>query len=114
MIVKKKYRLTKDRDFKQVIAANHIVKNRVFVLYYLENQLGHPRVGISVSKKIGGAVTRNRIRRQIRVMIDQRLTLTEGSDLLVIVRQDYKASDFEHNYGKLCELIDATRRATNE
>jgi ribonuclease P protein component len=114
VIVKKKFRLKKDQDFKQVIAANHVQKNRIFVVYSNANEMGYPRVGISVSKKVGSAVTRNRIRRQIRMMVDQIINLEESVDLLIIVRSEYLNGDFEKNSKKLYELIDVPRRIINE
>jgi ribonuclease P protein component len=114
MIVKKKYRLKKDRDFQKVVAANRIVKNRSFVVYRLPNEVGYPRVGISVSKKIGNAVVRNRVRRQVRAMLDQELQLDQAIDLLIIVRIEYLAHPFEDNALKLNEIIEIVRRPVNE
>lgn len=114
MTVKKQYRLIKDQDFKRVIAAAHVQKNRFFVVYQLETTLGHPRVGISASKKLGNAVVRNRIRRQVRMMLMQTLTLKESNDILVIVRLDFMNQTYEQNLAKLAELIDAIRRNSHE
>ncbi len=114
MIVKKKYRLKKERDFKKVIAVNRTVKNRSFVVYHLPNELGYPRVGISVSKKVGNAVVRNRVRRQVRAMLDQSLSLDQASDLLIIVRLDFLTHPFEDNASKLHEIIEIVRRPVNE
>ena len=112
--MKKKYRLKKDKDFKRIIAHNHVQKNRFFVIYYLDNKLGYPRVGISVSRKLGGAVIRNRIRRQVRAMIDQEIKLDESNDLLVIVRNEFLGNAFDDNCAKFKQLIDAIRRLTHE
>ncbi len=114
MIVKKKYRLKKERDFKQVIAANHTVKNRSFVIYHLPNEWGYPRVGISVSKKVGNAIVRNRVRRQVRAMLDQESLMDQASDLLIIVRLDFLAHPFEDNASKLHEIIEIVRRPVHE
>jgi len=114
MTVKKQYRLIKDQDFKRVIAASHVHKNRFFVVYHDQTTLGHPRVGISASKKLGNAVVRNRIRRQIKAMLHQTLTLQESYDILVIVRLEFKSQIFEQNLAKLTEIIDAIRRPAHE
>src|SRR5829696_5887233 len=55
--------------------------------YAMPNPLGHPRLGMSVSRKVGNAVRRNRIRRLIRESF--RLLqhdLPQGYDLVVVVR----------------------------
>jgi len=114
MTVKKIYRLKRDRDFKQVIAANQTVKNKFFIVYYLRNQAAGARVGISVSKKLGGAVQRNRIRRQIRAMFDQSDIFATPVDMLVIVRTEYKPDHFQEAQGKLLEIMAAIRRIANE
>jgi ribonuclease P protein component len=114
MIVKKKYRLKKDRDFKKVIAANHTVKNRSYVVYHLPNEMGFPRIGISVSKKLGNAVVRNRTRRQVRAMLDQELQLDQALDLLIIIRLEFLAHPFEDNASKLHEIIEIVRRPVHE
>lgn len=38
----------------------------VAILYFLPNQLHHPRIGITASRKVGGAVVRHRLRRRTR------------------------------------------------
>ena len=56
-------------------------------VYALPNRLGHPRLGMSVSRKVGTAVRRNRIRRLIREAF--RLLqhdLPQGYDLVIVVR----------------------------
>ena len=55
--MKKSYRIKKEKDFKALFDAGHSVANRKFVVYQLEKNQGHYRVGLSVSKKLGNAVT---------------------------------------------------------
>lgn len=57
------------------------------VLYYARNRLGRNRVGITTSKKIGKAVTRNRARRIIREAYRQlEPTVKPGWDLVFVAR----------------------------
>lgn len=53
-------------EFKAVLARNCCVSNELVKLYVAENQLGTPRLGISVSKACGNAVFRNRLKRLAR------------------------------------------------
>lgn len=56
-------------------------------VYALPNDLGHPRMGMSVSRRVGIAVRRNRIRRLLReVFRRMRHDLPRGYDLVVVVR----------------------------
>ncbi len=56
-------------------------------VYGLPNGLGYPRLGMSVGRKVGNAVRRNRIRRLIRESFRlMQHDLPEGYDLVVVVR----------------------------
>ena len=57
------------------------------VVYVLKNKLGRVRIGITSSKKIGGAVVRNRARRVIREAVRASgLRLDQGYDLIFVAR----------------------------
>ena len=62
-------------EFSKSLKLNHIFRrlyaagghgNRFLVLYARKNRLGENRVGVPVSKKLGKAVVRNRVRRRLR------------------------------------------------
>lgn len=107
-------RLRKDQDFKRVISYDLFVKNRFFVTYFHSNDLGYARIGISTSKKLGIAVIRNKIRRQVRSMVADLFDLNQPVDLIIVVRSDYKAEDYFASRQKLEDLFTALRRVTNE
>jgi ribonuclease P protein component len=97
--VHRKNRLTDREDFKKVYRQGQSTANYQFALYYMERADQGPfRVGVSVSKKIGKAVVRNRLRRRIKeaVRLNQHL-LKDGYDLIIIARRaslnlnDFKA-----------------------
>jgi ribonuclease P protein component len=57
------------------------------LVYAKPNELGHPRIGLSTSRKVGNAVRRNRIRRLLREAFRlMRHDLPHGYDLVVVVR----------------------------
>jgi ribonuclease P protein component len=65
----------------------------MLVVYGLENDLAMTRLGVSASRKLGGAVTRNRLKRLVREAF--RLSQSElpsGLDLIVIPRDAATAS----------------------
>ena len=59
-------------------------------MYTLNNEYEHFRLGISVSKKIGNAVTRNRIKRAIRENFKVHKQDMISKDIIVIARQPAK------------------------
>ncbi|MHC5216897.1 ribonuclease P protein component [Enterococcus sp. LJL128] len=85
--MKKSYRVKKEKEFQQVFLNKQSCANRRFVIYVLKKEQQHFRVGISVGKKIGNAVTRNAVKRKIRTALytlkDQ---IDETCDFIVIAR----------------------------
>ena len=113
--MKVKYRVKTHEDFQEVIKEKKTVSNRIYVLYYKKNELNHSRVGISSSKKLGNAVTRNKIRRQIRMMAQQVINFENSIDYCIIVRKSYLEQTFEDNKKELSILLEkANRRIKNE
>lgn len=83
------HRLKKNEQFQEVFQKGNSAANKQFVVYSLKQE-GQAvfRAGISVSKKIGNAVTRNRVKRLIREAIARLETeIHSGVDLVVIARQ---------------------------
>ncbi len=62
----KRQRLLRASDFERVFAARNSAANPWLALYGAANNVGQPRLGITVSRKIGGAVERNRWKRLLR------------------------------------------------
>ena len=81
------HRLKTPADFERCYGRKKSASDTVLIVYACENGLDHPRLGCSVSKKVGGAVVRNRYKRLFREAF--RLTqhdLPPGVDLVVIPR----------------------------
>jgi len=68
--LQRELRLRKREDFRKVYQRGKSIANRYLVMYQFDNpQLASYRFGISISKKIGNAVERNRIKRLIKEAI---------------------------------------------
>lgn len=87
-MLKKAYRIKKNKEFQEIFKIGKSFANRELVIYYREKRnQEHFRVGISVGKKLGNAVTRNRIKRYIRecfVHLDDKVKVEY--DIIVIAR----------------------------
>ena len=80
--------LRRAADFRRVYERRRSVSDPLLIVYACENNLSYLRLGLSVSRKMGGAVQRNRLRRLYREAF--RLTRPEmpvGFDLILIPRR---------------------------
>lgn len=87
--LQRQYRLAKREDFSKVYRLGKSAANSQFVVYAMTNSRTEKiRVGVSASKKLGGAVVRNRLRRMIKEIVRHHVDrLVPGHDLIVIVRK---------------------------
>ena len=99
--MKKVFRVRKNEDFSRIIKKKQSMANRSFIIYYLKNDLDYARIGISVSKKLGKAVIRNKIKRQVRMMLQQTINFDDNYDYIVIIRNKYLDLDFNSNLNEL-------------
>ena len=103
--MKKKYSLKRNEEIAKIVHKRRFVKNETFVMYYQPNsEIGHSRICISVGKKIGNAVVRNKTKRQVREMVTALFDFDLNYDLVIIVRNNYLENDFSTNSEKLNEL----------
>ena len=104
MIVKN--RIKKYSEFQKVIEAANCKKTCFFVSYRLINELGYSRFGISVPKKNGNAVVRNRIKRQVRAAIGMSTNFEESVDLVIIVRRNYQIDKFNIVKSEIQQILE--------
>ena len=83
-------RLSRSGDFERAYRRGRSVASRHFVLYvFPRGHADEPRVGISVSRRLGGAVVRNRVKRLLREALRARGDqLERGHDYVVVARPD--------------------------
>jgi len=92
------HRLRKNEHFQAVFQRGTSAANKQFVLYSArqEGQAAF-RAGISVSKKIGNAVIRNRVKRLIREAVARlEYAIPKGVDLVIIARPGVESMSLEN------------------
>ena len=79
-------RLKKSSDFSRVYKRGKSFADKYLVMYYMPNNLNETRVGISVSKKVGKSVIRNRVKRLIKEAFRLNVDLGKYYDIVFIAR----------------------------
>ena len=104
--MKKDLRIKKNEEFSKIISQKKSISNATFVFYLSIKKQNHARVGISVSKKLGKAVVRNKIKRQIRMMFQDIFDFESYKyDVICIVRNKYLCQEYDNNKHELEKLI---------
>lgn len=85
--MKKNDIIKSSREYTEIINTNKSKRNKYFSIYYRKNNNGN-RYGITVPKKTGTAVVRNKIKRRIKNIIDNnKNTIQNSYDYVIIVKK---------------------------
>lgn len=95
--MKKMYRVCKNEEFNTIIKKRRFVSSKNFTVYFQPNSLNHSRFGLSVSKKMGNAVFRNKVKRQLRMMISQNIEYKGNTDYIVMIKKQYIDNTYADN-----------------
>lgn len=106
--MKKSYRIKKEAEFQAIMQLKNTFANRNFVIYTKPIEQAHFRVGLSVGKRIGNAVTRNYVKRVIRASLQQlENRIDPNTNLIIIARPNItklSASDVKKNLEHVFKL----------
>jgi ribonuclease P protein component len=102
--------LTKPAQYALVYGKGSSLASRFLVLKTLANGLPLSRYGFSVSKKVGNAVVRNRMKRWLREIL-RATTLKSGRDIIFVVRPAASDTNYWELRQAVCELLSRARLA---
>jgi ribonuclease P protein component len=114
----KRGRLSRSAEFDRVFRQGRSHANRVLVLYAFpradENPPTQPRLGLSVSRRVGGAVERNRVKRLLREAFElEAAAVPPAHDVVLVARPEARAiaerDGLEGLRAPLAELIEQLR-----
>ena len=111
--MKKERRLTRGRDFQAVHREGRRWSDRLLVLIARPNDSGASRVGLSVGKRVGGAVVRNRVKRRLREAVDL-CGVEDGWDMVLIARKDAPSAQFHGLARSVASLLGRAGIGANE
>lgn len=104
-----------NKEFNDIIATKHFQKNQYFVVYYQEKKANQSRFGISVGKKIGNAVTRNKLKRQVRRIVDiNKKNYSNELDYIIMVRKTCLMSSYQQMNEKLDQILKQISKKENQ
>ncbi|TCT24628.1 ribonuclease P protein component [Melghiribacillus thermohalophilus] len=108
--MRKAYRIKKNEEFQEVFQKGKSFANRQLVLFYLpKHDQVHFRVGLSVGKKLGNAVVRNRIKRYLRqAFMEMEEELKQEYDFVVIARRAAVDQDYHQLKKSLAHVLKRT------
>ncbi len=100
------------QDFNKIINSGKKINSKYFSIYYNKNYMNHSRYGISVGKKLGNAVFRNKYKRKIRAIVDNNLKIKQMNQDFIIILKKYGSNktykelnqDFDNLIFKIKEI----------
>ena len=103
-------RIKANDDFATTIKKGRTQRDQSYVIHYNTNSLNYTRVGISVSSKLGNAVVRNHIKRQIRSMCDELIDYNHSLDIVIVAKQGFLTNSYDDNKTSLNKLLNFVDR----
>ena len=106
MAYPRSYRIRSRQEFQELNREGHRLSLGSLVIRYRANTLGHPRFGLTVSRRVGNAVCRNRVKRHLREAIRRQREAFGAFDVVIIARP--KAAELSHEdfFGMMGRALD--------
>lgn len=99
-------RLTKNFEFKNVYKAGRRQSGPFFNMYTLKKNKGTIRLGISVSKRVGKSVVRNKVKRRLREAFRKNVSdVRKGFDIVISAKPAISLADFTQIEKELTRLL---------
>lgn len=93
------------REYTEIINANVCKRNKYFSVYYRKNN-DENRYGITIPKKTGTAVIRNKIKRRVKNIIDNNKNIVQkGYDYVIIVKKGIVDLTYQEMERELLKLL---------
>lgn len=98
-------RVKKYEEFQSIINEGSLIRNDSFNAYYVKVTTPLSKFGISIPKKSGNAVVRNRMKRQIRAAITTACNMTIPYKIVFIARKGYDINNYQKTLADVVDVI---------
>jgi ribonuclease P protein component len=93
--------------FNNIIKNGNFKKNEFFVIYNIKKEEFDINYGIAISKKVGTAVVRNKLKRQTRAIIDRHRNLFKNNNnYIIMIRKGCNGTSFDVLEKALVNLLE--------
>ena len=103
-------RIRKRSEYQALYESARRIPSKNFVLFVQKNACGRPRLGITVSRRIGSAVRRNRAKRLLREIFRRHKRELADVDIVVNGRASLPTSDYHRLEAELLSCLRPYRR----
>ena len=114
--MKKKNIIKESKDFDRIIKSNKPKKFKDYIIYIEYNDSNTYHFGLSVGKKIGNAVMRNKVKRRLKSIIDKK-NYKNGFNCIIIVGRgilEKNYFDMENNFNIAIKDLNIIKEDNNE
>ena len=99
------------QEFSEIIRNERYLKNKNFPVYIRKGKYSYPHFGIAVSKKLGNAVNRNKLKRRMRVILDEyKKELPVNEDYIIIMKENTKNLSYQELQESFRDLMKKRRK----
>lgn len=114
-MLKRINRLKKRYQFNYVYKSGEHFSGEHMVLYTASSKTKNIKVGLAVTKKVGHAVVRNKVRRRLREIIQKQLpNLKQNYNIIIVARENITSASFDELSLEFNKLIKKANLIKNE